>query len=261
MKPARLIVAGIAGLAGLMALMLSNRAPAPQRVAAPVAPPVQTTEVLVAKSDLTLGTALSSENLSWAPWPQDMAASTMIQRTVRPNAMEEFKGAIVRANFFTNEPIREEKVIKGAGSGYLSAILAPGKKAVAITIDSRGATSAGGFILPNDYVDVISVRQGDPSGRGGDAYKSSTILQNIRVLAIGQNIQEKNGERAVVGETATLELDGHQAEQVMLGQRNGSLSLALRSMADANKPNEDSSSPSQGVTIVRFGVAQEASKP
>lgn len=263
MKPARLIVAGIAGLAGLMALMLSNRSGGPAKVveAPPPKPEVRTTEVLVAKSDLTMGTALNPELVSWVKWPEEMAAPNMIQRTARPNAIEEFKGAITRAAFFAHEPIREEKVIKGAGSGFLSAILPAGKRAVAITIDSRGASSAGGFILPNDYVDVITVRQGNPTGRGADAYKSATILTNIRVLAIGQNIQEKNGEKVVVGETATLELDPYQAEQVMLHQRNGSLSLALRSMIDANKPDDGTSSaPSAGVTIVRFGVSQEASR-
>lgn len=262
MKPARLIVAGIAGVAGLLALLMSSRAPAPQKVAeAPAAPQIQATEVLVAKSELTLGTSLNAENLAWVKWPQELAASTMIQRTARPNAMEELKGAITRANFFANEPIREEKIIKGNGAGFLSAILPAGKKAVAITIDSRGASSAGGFILPNDSVDVIAVRQVDPSGRGPDAFRSTTLLSGIRVLAIGQNIEERNGEKAVVGETATLELDSGQAEQIVLAQRNGSLALALRSMADANKTNDDASGSSPtGVTIVRFGVSQEVSK-
>ncbi len=190
-----------------------------------------------------MGTALGEEQLAWAKWPQDLAASNMIQRSARPKAIEEFKGAITRAPFFSNEPIREEKVIKGNGSGFLSAILPAGKRAVAISIDSRGATSAGGFILPNDFVDVIVTRRDiDASTRTGtDIYQSVTILSGIRVLAIGQNIQEKNGEKVVVGETATLELDPTQAEQVQMHQRSGTLALTLRSLADANK--EDGPAP------------------
>lgn len=262
MKPARLIIAGVAGAAGLLALMLSGRQPAPVTVSAPTAAPEQTkfTEVLVAKQDLTMGTALGENELTWAKWPQELAASTMIQRSARPNAMDEFKGAITRASFFTNEPIREEKVIKGSGSGFLSAILPSGKRAIAISIDSRGATSAGGFILPNDYVDVITTRRDvDASLRAGtDVFQSVTVLSNIRVLAIGQNIQEKNGEKVVVGETATLELEPAQAEQVTLHQRSGSLALALRSMADANKVDEPRAKGAGGsVTVVRAGVAQE----
>ncbi len=262
MKPARLIVAGVAGVAGLLALMLSGRQPAPVNVTVPVAAPDQTktTEVLVAKRDLTMGTALGENEIAWAKWPVELAASTMIQRSARPNAVEEFKGAITRAAFFSNEPIREEKVIKGTGSGFLSAILPSGKRAIAISIDSRGATSAGGFILPNDFVDVITTRRDlDASQRAGtDVFQSVTILTNIRVLAIGQNIQEKNGERVVVGETATLELEPGQAEQITLSQRSGALALALRSMADNNKPDEPrTKGASHSVTVVRFGVAQE----
>ena len=262
MKPARLIIAGVAGVAGLLALMLSGRSPAPVQIAAPTPEPEQLkyTEVLVAKQDLTMGALLGEAEMTWAKWPLELAASTMIQRSARPNAMDEFKGAIARASFFTNEPIREEKVIKGAGSGFLSAILPAGKRAIAISIDSRGATSAGGFILPNDYVDVITTRR-DPEASlkaGTDVYQSVTVLTSIRVLAIGQNIQEKNGERVVVGETATLELDPAQAEQVTLHQRSGSLALSLRSMADANKTDAPRQKTSTGaVTVVRFGVSQE----
>ncbi|WP_150287426.1 Flp pilus assembly protein CpaB [Rhabdaerophilum calidifontis] len=261
MKPARLIIAGVAGVAGLIALLLSGRQPAPITVTVPEpAPEVKRAEVLVAKRDLPMGTALGDEELAWMPWPAELAQNAMIQRAARPNALEEFKGAITRQSFYANEPIREEKVIKGSGSGFLSAILPSGKRAIAISIDSRGATSAGGFILPNDFVDVITTRR-DPeaSQRAGvDVFQSSTVLTNVRVLAIGQNIQEKNGERVVVGETATLELDPAQAELVTLYQRTGSLALALRSMADANKPDESRArSPAHTVTVVRFGIAQE----
>lgn len=265
MKPARLIIAGVAGVAGLLALMLSGRQPAPVVVSTPTPAPEQakTTEVLVAKRDLPMGTALSENEVAWAKWPQDLAGSAMIQRSARPGAIEEFKGAITRQSFFSNEPIREEKVIKGSGSGFLSAILPSGKRAIAISIDSRGATSAGGFILPNDYVDVITTRRdSDASQRAGtDIYQSATVLTSVRVLAIGQNIQEKNGERVVVGETATLELDPVQAEQITLHQRAGTLALALRSMADANKTDEPRArDTSNSVTVVRFGVAHEVSK-
>jgi pilus assembly protein CpaB len=264
MKPARLIIAGVAGAAGLLALLLSGRQPANVDVTVPTALPEDKAyaEVLVAKQDLPMGTALSEEQLAWAKWPQELAASSMVQRSARPKAMEEFKGAITRAAFFSNEPIREEKVIKGNGSGFLSAILPSGKRAVAISIDSRGASSAGGFILPNDFVDVIVTRRDlDASTRAGtDIYQSVTVLGGIRVLAIGQNIQEKNGERVVVGETATLELDPAQAEQIQLHQRSGTLALALRSLADANKEDGPrAKGPNNSVTIVRFGIPQEVS--
>ncbi len=264
MKASRLMIVGLAGLAGLLALMLSGRGPETVVVQAPapVLPP-NTTEVLVAKGDIPMGTALGEAELAWAKWPRDLASSALIQKSARPNAMEDFKGGITRQPFFANEPIREEKIIKGNGSGFLSAILPSGMRAIAISIDSRGASSAGGFILPNDHVDVIVTRRDtDASAKAGtDIYQSSTLLTNIRVLAIGQNIQEKNGERVVVGETATLELDPSQAEMIALNQRTGTLALTLRSMVDINKPEEKRSrTGSNALTVVRFGIAQEVSR-
>jgi pilus assembly protein CpaB len=94
-----------------------------------------------------------------------------------------------------------------------------------------------------------------------DVFATNTLLTNVRVLAIGQNIQEKNGERVVVGETATLELDPGQAEQIALNQRTGTLALALRSMVDINKPDEKRNrSGNNAMTVVRFGVSQEVSR-
>lgn len=210
-----------------------------------------------------MGTALGDSELAWVKWPQELAASALIQKSARPNAIEEFKGSITRQPFFANEPIREEKLIKGNGSGFLSAILPSGKRAIAISIDSRGASSAGGFILPNDHVDVIVTRRdGEASLKAGtDIFTSNTLLLNVRVLAIGQNIQEKNGERVVVGETATLELDPSQTEVITLNQRSGTLALALRSMVDINKPEEKRTrGGNNAMTIVRFGVSQEVSR-
>lgn len=264
MKPSRLIIIGVAVFAGFLALMLSGREPAKVVVqAAPPAVEAAYTEVLVARVDLPMGTALGEKELSWVKWPQELASSTLVQKSARPDAIAEFKGSITRQPFFANEPIREEKLIKGNGSGFLSAILPSGKRAIAISIDSRGASSAGGFILPNDHVDVIVTRRdGEASLKAGiDVYTSKTLLTNVRVLAIGQNIQEKNGERVVVGETATLELDPSQTEVVTLNQRSGTLALALRAMVDINKPEEKR--PSNGnnaMTIVRFGVSQEVTR-
>ena len=137
-------------------------------------------------------------------------------------------------------------------------------RAVAISIDSRGASSAGGFILPNDRVDIIRTFRDDESSRAGgvDVHMSETILTNIRVLAIGQNIQERNGEKVVTGETATLELTPAQAEMITLAQKIGHLSLALRSLADANQTQDAprSDRAESALTVVRYGVAKQSPK-
>ena len=151
-------------------------------------------------------------------------------------------GAIARAPFVAGEPIREAKLIKANGSGYMAAVLDKGMRAVSTEISPE--TGAGGFILPNDRVDVILSRRDREAEKAGAAETqvSETILSNIRVLAIDQTLGEKDGQKVVIGKTATLELTPRQAETLALSRQLGTLSLALRSLADAGDttlPNED----------------------
>jgi pilus assembly protein CpaB len=115
-----------------------------------------------------------------------------------------------------------------------------------------------GFILPNDHVDVILTRRDKAAEKaaGTEVHVSEVILNNVRVLAIDQTVEEKNGQRVVVGKTATLELSPRQAETLALSRQQGTLSLALRSLVDFNskdKPVEDDTRRGS-VNVVRFGV-------
>ena len=163
----------------------------------------------------------------------------------------------------SGEPIRAQKLVRPE-SGFMAAILPQGLRAVAITTDSRGTNSAGGFILPNDRVDVIrTFNKPARLGVGGDGQTSQTILTDIRVLAIGQLIQEKNGTNDVTGETATLAVTPAQAESLALAGKDGSLSLSLRSLADADSHSEpvpdtpQAQTPDDALTVVRFGIARQ----
>lgn len=263
MKRARLAVLGVAILAGgAAAIMMSGGdPPSPVTVQAP-APKVDTTDVLVAAVDLPMGQTLKASDLRWQPWPADMVPSGLIKRADAPGALEQTVGSIARSALLGGEPIRRERLIKTDGSGFMSAILPSGMRALAISIDTRGATSAGGFILPNDRVDVLRTYRDDEASKSGgvDAVLSETILTNIRVLAIGQNVQERNGEKVVTGETATLELTPAQAETVILAQKTGQLSLALRSLADVNQDTPREERAEHGLTVVRYGVPKQAPK-
>ncbi len=253
----------MAAAAGAAVLMM-GRKPEPTIIEASPPPAVRTEEVLVAAADLPMGQTVRPADLRWQSWPADAVPVGFITRSAAPGALDETTGSIARQPFLVGEPIRREKLIRADGSGFMSAILPSGMRAVAITIDTRGATSAGGFILPNDRVDVLRTYRDDDASRSGgaDVHMSETILQNIRILAIGQTVQERNGEKVVTGETATLELTPAQAELVTLAQKVGQLSLALRSLTDANQtnstPREERSE--SGLTIVRFGVAKQAPK-
>jgi pilus assembly protein CpaB len=173
--------------------------------------------------------------------------------------MEEMAGWIVRAPFIAGEPIREAKLVNAKGSGFMAAILPTGMRAVSTQISPE--TGAGGFILPNDHVDVILTRKdGGDIKSGGDQRTSETVLTNIRVLAVDQNVEEKGGQKVVVGKTATLELVPDQAETLQLARQQGTLTLALRSLIDsqANSADDEDSESSKKrgpINTVRYGVS------
>ena len=159
--------------------------------------------------------------------------------------------------FSAGEPIRESKLIKAKGSGYMAAILPSGMRAISVEISPE--TGAGGFILPNDHVDVILSRRDRLAEKsaGVEVHTSEVILSNVRVLAIDQTVEEKNGQRVVVGKTATLELAPRQAETLALSRQLGTLSLALRSLVDSDKDKPESNDDTGrrgNVNVVRFGV-------
>jgi pilus assembly protein CpaB len=258
MKAARLIVLAIAIVAGGLAALLASgfgRKPAP----APVVAKLDTVEVLVASRDLPIGVRIGPADLKWQTWPTAAAGPSFIRRQDRPDALREFTGSIARTPFAVGEPIREAKLVRTDGSGFMAAILPSGMRAISTDISPE--TGAGGFILPNDRVDVILTRRDKAAEKaaGVEVHTSETILTNVRVLAIDQTIEEKNGQKVVVGKTATLEMKQHQAETLALARQLGTISLTLRSLADANKSKtaEDGDTiggKRHGINMVRFGV-------
>jgi pilus assembly protein CpaB len=254
MKPARLIVLFIAVAAGGVAAMLAGGSdPPPPQAPAPVAK-LDTVDVLVAKGDIGMGQKVTPAEMEWRNWPKDAAGPTFIRKSDMPDALEKLTGAIARNSFVAGEPIREAKLVKAEGSGFMAAILPSGMRAISTEITPE--TGAGGFILPNDRVDVIlSRREKDDKG---DRFVSETILSNVRVLAIDQTIAEKDGQKVVIGKTATLELGLRQAETLAVSRQKGTLSLALRSLVDSNRSAPETvgdDENSRGVNTVRFGVS------
>jgi pilus assembly protein CpaB len=252
MKAARILILGVALAAGGVAAYLVTSEPPPPAAPPPVAA-VETDEVLVAGSDIGIGQAVSPQTLRWQTWPAAATASaSFILKKQRPNGMEQIAGSIARAPFAAGEPIREDKLIRGNG-GYLAAVLPAGMRAISTPISPE--TGAGGFILPNDRVDVVLIRAQKTTG--GEVYTSETILTNVRVLAIDQTVEEKNGQRVVVGKIATLALNSRNAETLVLATRLGTMALALRSMADGKGADvEEAESPGlarAGISVVRFG--------
>src|SRR6266851_4735538 len=158
MKPARIIVLVIALGAGGIAALLAGRSPdqTPPPAPAPVVQ-LETAEVLVANAEIGMGSLVSVQDLRWQTWPAAAAGASFLKKSDRPDAINQLAGSIARVPFSDGEPIREAKLIRANGSGYMAAILPTGMRAVSTDISAE--TGAGGFILPNDHVDVILTRR------------------------------------------------------------------------------------------------------
>ena len=259
MNNARIVVLAIAiGAGGIAAYLASGSSekPAP---AQPVAQ-LQTVDILIAKSDIGLGQSVKPDDIQWQSWPAATASGSLISRASRADAIKEITGSIARSPFIAGEPIREQKLVKADGSGFMAAILPAGYRAISTEISPE--TGAGGFILPNDRVDVLlTKRDKNPDKTGPDVPNSEVILSNVRVLAIDQAPKEKEGASALVGKTVTLELKPEQAEILARSRQSGSLTLALRSIADINaveKPDDQQlNRRGENLNVIRYGIASQ----
>lgn len=257
----RIVVLGVAvvAAAGAGFIAMNLTAPAPQ---APIvennAPAIELDEVLIASTALTTGSNVGGQ-MRWQEWPSAAVGPDFITRSTRPEALNELKDTIVRSTIAEGEPVRMVKLL-GADQSFMSSILPAGKRAVATEIAAD--TSAGGFILPDDYVDLIMTTRALSQD---NSIVTETILENIRVLAIDQTIREDEEGRLVqVGRTATLELTPKQAEIITAAQQIADrMTLALRSVQDVvvdGDGNDAShllsgSSSNNSVTVIKSGTS------
>jgi pilus assembly protein CpaB len=256
MNIARIIVLTIALSAGGVAAYLASGTDSKQLVPAQPVAQLQTADILVAKADIGLGQTLTPNDMIWQSWPASTTSGSFIRRSDRPDAATQIAGSLARAPFVAGEPIREAKLVKADGSGFMAAILQSGYRAVSTEISAE--TGAGGFILPNDHVDVLLTRHlknlANPSAP--DYVLTEIVLANIRVLAIDQAPKEKEGTNNVIGRTVTFELKPEQTTALASSRQSGTLSLALRSIADVNQVTVSANDQAQrpGINVVRYGV-------
>ena len=254
MRPIQLVILLVAGAAaagaGLIATRIGTRdAVVPQQAAVqPAEPSIALEDVLVAARDIGIGKGVDADSLTWKPWPKDGLNDGYIQRSGEPDAVTDLKGMLARSPILAGEPIRKAKLVR-SDRGFLSAVLPEGMRAVAVRVNA--ASTAGGFILPEDRVDILLVRQKD-----ANEAVAETILTDVRVLAIDQSVQQTGDDKQpsiVAQNTATLELTPDQTELVTQAQQIGSISLALRPLVDADRPAARQRKPT-GIAVVKFGV-------
>ncbi len=207
---------------------------------------VDVVEVLVAARDLPLGTTVTDNNTRWIEWPKSALQDDYLVKTSRQNQFDALRKErhVTRRAFAEGELISRHRLYKASDPGFLRGVLAPGMRAVSVR--SSAETASSGFILPGDRVDVLlthsmlslateRLRKTDASGNGfGLQYTSETIIENLRVLAIDQNVDEFE-EAAQVGKTVLLEASPRQAEILYTANAMGKLSMVLRS-AELGRP-------------------------
>jgi pilus assembly protein CpaB len=243
MSPMRIIILVGAGVAAIGAAFLMRGLSTPQVVTQTVtdtttvveAREISETKVLVARRDFLVGDVLSEDDFEWAPWPEKSLVAEYRTEEKSPNAVEELTGSVVKLPIYDREPIHPSKLVLKGETGIMAALVEPGMRALALEISEE--TASGGFILPNDRVDVIlthevKVEIGESIT---DMPASTTLIQNVRVLAIDQvYTQEEEGESSQIGNTATLEVNAKEAELVALALKMGEISLSLRPWSDVN---------------------------
>lgn len=238
---------------GGMALWLYLQRPQPEPVIEIVAPPEveapRHVPVLAAGAPIAAGQRVTAEQVEWIDWPANYVLPSFIFREVEPEAEVRIVERIARDSFASGEPLRWSG-FQEITANPLSASLAPGMRAIAVRVTIEG--TAGGFVLPNDRVDVIHTS----TPRGATAAESRIIASNVRVIALDQITSRTEDANILVSRTATLELSREQVEAVAAAEQTGTLSLALRSTADEAAP-PDPARPT--VRIIRGGTPDSSS--
>ena len=186
-------------------------------------------KVLVAQRTLTTGTIITADALGFQAWPEDLVQDAYF---IDGEAdMTKLMGTVVRHPVTAGEPLTQGSLVSPGDRGFLAAALGPGMRAVTIPVSAKSAVA--GFVFPGDRVDIILTQS--VKGEGQALKASETILRNMRVLATDQKTEQKtvDGQTVVKAfRTVTLEVTPKIAEKVAVAQTVGSLSLALRSIAD-----------------------------
>ena len=268
---------GIVTIVGFLQLQKLNQpAPVQQTVATPepqIISQVDYIDVLAIAVDVSMGQRLTPEMMMWKKWPTEAMSESFIDITTRPQAMEELTSSVVKVPLYAGEPIVQRKVVLKNDRSAMASMLQPGMRAIAtrISVDS----AAGGFINPNDRVDIVLTTQQRETATPGmqaaaaTTYAATTIFENVKVLAVDQVYgNSADGQAFVIGSTATLEMSQEDAEVLIEAQSKGELSLTLRGL-DSRRPGfvpsaattkrEEKSASASSITMYRNGQSQQVS--
>lgn len=204
---------------------------------------VAVTKVLVIKKTIDRGKLLQAEFLELKDWPEKLVPDGALKK------MEDAVGRIAMNKLIVGEPILEGKLVapgmyRGAGN-----LVRPGMRAYTI-VSANAASSVAGLILPGDHVDIILTVQSDLNdGSGGGT--STTLLQNVEILAIDRNLEAPEDRGTGVLTSVTLLVSQRQASLLGLGQKAGVMTMALRN------PEDDDNALTEPVTLAQLRFREE----
>ena len=216
----------------------------PEPVVAPPEPIVPPVEVLAAARNMPAGTLLTANDLTYVPLEARNVLSSHIRREPAGTAQEQEPpsviGAVTRIPFLAGMPLTDAGLIRPGEDGFLAAVLLPDRRAITITVNQE--TSHAGMIAPGDRVDVIFTMQVSSDSPSQLNSFSRTVLEDIRVVAVGRRIESVNytdqedilTAPQVGGNTVTLEVRPPEADQLVLASTRGSLALALRPLGQVD---------------------------
>jgi pilus assembly protein CpaB len=214
--------------------------------------------VLVARGQIARGQILKAQDFSWQVWPEGGIDKNYIQTGTR--SVDAFTGWVARDPFAPGEPITEAKIVAPGSRGFLAAALAPGMRAVSVPVTATSGIS--GFVFPGDKVDLLITHRITGHSEG-EHEAAETVLLDVRVIAVDQKLDSKNGE-ALVAHTATLEVTPKQSEIIAVATEIGKLSLSLRSLAANQSEKSAADAPTtdgQGTFTLDSEVSQLLPKP
>jgi len=258
MNMQRMIVLGVAVIAAAAAAFLARGmlgGGTPKAVAVIMPPQMQTRQVLVAAVPLQPGQILNATMVRWDKWPSSAVDSTFITQDATPDITTATTGTVVRSPIVVGGPLTTSNIVHSDAAGFMAATLMPGMRAVSIPITVE--SGAGGFILPNDRVDLIMTEQINDQPR---RFRAHTVLTNVRVLAVDQTFKQDSDQKVVLAKTVTLELSPNQAQSVIKAEAAGPLSLALRPL-DSRPPKLAQATPTSTPTLAAVPPDDDASAP
>lgn len=261
MRPIAIVLVVAAVVAGLTAFLAKSWLDR-QAAVRPASEPVAVTEVLVTAREIPAGTVLSGSDLRYEAWPDHLITPRLMTRRSGEDLKAQAVGLVARRNLADGEPFAMSVTFRSDSAGVLAGILSPGMRAVSIAITNPTAVS--GFITPGDRVDVIlatdlskTVEQSERKSAGGLIlrYVAETVLSDVKILAIDQQMVRGREGAGIQGKTATIEVTPKQAELLTTAGMVGSLQLVLRGL-----PGPDPVTPVDSADQMGFTSDTEISK-